>query len=96
MCRDAIEELCSCFGAGGLYLHELESGEPDITEDDELITLARSGDTESLLRIVYLLRCNLFHGAKALSAVQDVPLTAATTVLRVLIPPFLAGLDRRL
>jgi len=96
VCKDAIEDLCNCFGAGRLYLHELESGEPDITKDNELIALVRSGDTESLLKIIYLLRCNLFHGAKALTAVQDVPLTAATTVLRILIPPFLAGIERRL
>jgi hypothetical protein len=96
VCKDAIENLCNCFGPGRLYLHELESGEPDIARDDALIASARSGNIESLLRIVYLLRCNLFHGAKALSAVQDVPLTAATAILQTLIPPFLAGIERRL
>ncbi|MDC8758127.1 hypothetical protein [Janthinobacterium fluminis] len=95
-CKDAIEDLCDGFGIGRLYLHELENGEPDTAKDNELITLARSGDTESVLKIVYLLRCNLFHGAKALSGIQDVPLTAATTILRALIPSFLDGVECRL
>jgi hypothetical protein len=93
-CAKAIEELCECFGVGKLYLHESETGGPNTAKDLKLIERVRAGDTEALLEIVYFLRCNLFHGAKALAGIQDVPLTASTTVLCALIPQFLDGIER--
>jgi hypothetical protein len=92
-CQEAVEALCKCFDTGGLYLYELETGAPDTARDNELITLVRSGDIVSLLKVVYLLRCNLVHGAKALSSVQDKPLTAATVILQAFIPPLLEGVE---
>lgn len=93
-CAEAIAELCDCFGVGKLYLHEFETGEPDTAKDLELIERVRAGDTEALLKMVYFLRCNLIHGAKALAGIQETPLIASTAVLRALIPQFLDGIER--
>ncbi len=65
-------------------------------KDRLLIEKIQSGGIVSLLNLIYLLRCNLFHGAKALSESHFQPLNAGYTVLNAIIPPFLDKIERRI
>jgi hypothetical protein len=79
-----VNSICECFASGQLYLHEMSDGTPDIATDKLLVDGVRGGNAVKLLKLIYLVRCNLFHGGKALSSVQDKLLSnSAEIVLRV-------------
>lgn len=76
-----VEAICDCFSTGRLYLHETDTGKPDVEADRRLIDSVRGGSAVDLLKLIYLVRCNLFHGGKALTAAQNQLLTNSSRVV---------------
>lgn len=88
-----IHEICECFGPNRLYLYEKPDGKPDFEADQRLVQSIRNGSAASLLKLIYLVRCNLFHGSKALSDVQDRLLNSSTFILQHVIELMLSRIE---
>lgn len=93
--HEQLAALRNLFDSGRLFLHESEDGAPDEAKDRQLLDAIEREDPVALLRLIYLLRCNLFHGAKQLTELQRLPLSVGTTFLRGAIPILLDGIERR-
>ncbi len=91
-----VHAACRQIEDGDIYVIEREDGMPDIAANTELATDIRRGNVESFLTLIYLLRCNLFHGAKHLSDVQRVQLRAATSYLHLVVPRMVDLIERQI
>jgi hypothetical protein len=91
--RHQIAELCECFGPGQIYLHELPNGEPDIEADEKMVAEIRAGSNSQLLWLIYMVRCNLFHGSKALSTVQNQLLSNSSSIVRRVVEVLLLRIE---
>ena len=93
--RRDIEKICSCFYPGNLYLHELPDGYPDYASDQEMVSKIKDGDITELFVLIYKVRCNLFHGEKALDDVQSSLLTSCRNILATASEHLLCAIEFR-
>jgi hypothetical protein len=91
--RPQIAQICECFAPGQIYLHELSNGDPDIEADERMVAEIRAGNNVKLLWLIYSVRCNLFHGSKALSNVQNQLLSNSSSIVRRVIEVLLLKIE---
>jgi hypothetical protein len=91
--RPQITEICECFGPGQIYLHELSNGDPDFESDEKMVAEIRAGNNVKLLWLIYSVRCNLFHGSKALSTVQNQLLSNSSFIVRRVVEVLLLHIE---
>ncbi|HCH4004126.1 TPA: hypothetical protein NKV74_003512 [Vibrio parahaemolyticus] len=82
-CEDDIAYLVSAIELGGFYFnYDYENEAPDLNRDTQLATRARGGQIEAVLELIYLARCNMFHGTKEFQDVQRQLLESMSNILR--------------
>ena len=93
--RNDIKKICGCFSCSMLYLHELPNGEPDYVKDQTMIDKIGQGNVTELLVLIYMVRCNFFHGEKALSCIQNTLLISCKNILAIASEHLLRAIETR-
>lgn len=94
--KSEIQAICDSFGPNKLYLNEFPDGSPDLKLDEQQVQDILRGDYKKLLTLIYMVRCNLFHGSKALSEVQNELLAGCTAVIADVILVLLTRIEKAL
>lgn len=71
-CSVSVVQIVKLIEHGSFYFHEnYETGRPNTAKDLELASKAKFFCPKSILSIIYAARCNMLHGSKEFSAVQQ-------------------------
>ena len=100
-CRECLQNLIERIGNHEFHIKlSMPYGEPQIEEDNELVTKLNSTDhvvkVGAVLDLIYSVRCNMFHGNKQFDQVQVDLLAPLTVILRCIIEALYAALQREL
>jgi hypothetical protein len=97
--KHALTELISVIQIGQFNI-QLDPvwGRPQRVKDRELLTSLKSNNTDekarAILKIIYAIRCNMFHGRKGLHPVQKELLTPLINILEKVINLLRRRLER--
>ena len=81
-CEQEIAYLAASIENGSFYFnYDYNNDAPDLDRDRNLAIELRKGSIESVLELIYLARCNMFHGAKEFHATQRPLLSSMSGVL---------------
>lgn len=82
-CEQEIDYLASSIENGSFYFnYDYENDVPDLERDRELAIGLRKGSVEPVLELIYVARCNMFHGSKEFHDIQRRLLSSMSGVLR--------------
>ncbi|MBU2978801.1 hypothetical protein [Alteromonas sp. C1M14] len=82
-CEHEIDYLANSIENGSFYFnYDYESDAPDLVRDRKLAEGIRKGSVKSVLELIYVARCNMFHGSKEFHDIQRRLLSSMSGVLR--------------
>ncbi|NTV47939.1 MAG: hypothetical protein HGB11_15785 [Chlorobiales bacterium] len=81
-----VQEITRLIKYGSFYIHSDKTGRPNYAADRECLRHLELGNDEefceALMMLIYITRCNMFHGSKEFHPIQASLLNPMTKVLR--------------
>lgn len=94
--RESVHEIVQLIKNGTFYIH-IKRGSPDRVKDSACIKGIEEGSEkeycESILKLIYQTRCNMFHGSKGFVPKQPELLNPMTKVLRSVVRMLITSLN---
>lgn len=96
-CRESVHEFVQLIKNKTFYIHITKKGSPNRASDQKCVEGIEKGADkeycESILKLIYYTRCNMFHGSKEFVPKQPDLLNPMTKVLRTVVGRLIISLN---